>query len=130
MSSLDLSMFPTGAFPLVTLIGVSAALLGYFALSTRKQTPNLPPGPPAKWLIGNALDVPFEQEWVGWERLKRKYGPIVTLKVFGELIVTLNDPDLIVKLFEKRSSVASGRPIFVLAGQMYLRSEMHVTYTP
>jgi len=118
-----LTNLPTGTLPLAAL-GASTVLLGLLALSTRKPAPNLPPGPPTKWFIGNALDVPFEQEWLIWERLKRKYGPMVTLKVFGEYIVTLNDPDLVIKLLDKRSSVSSGRPVFVLSGKMSVRSPL------
>jgi hypothetical protein len=88
-------------------------------LSTWKPAPSkLPPGPPGKWIIGNALDIPTEQEWLGWDRLRRGYGPLVTLKVFGQLIVEVGDPRMITQLLEKRSSISSGRPIFVLSGQM------------
>jgi hypothetical protein len=118
MLSNDFPDFPVGTLSLAAL-GVSTLLLSLFALNTWK-TPNarLPPGPPGKWIIGNALDVPTEQEWVGWDRLKREYGPFVSLKVFGQLIVELNDPQMVIQLLEKRSSISSGRPIFVLSGQM------------
>jgi Cytochrome P450 len=100
-------------------LGASTVLLSLFALNKWKTpNPKLPPGPPRKWIIGNALDVPTEQEWIGWDRLKREYGPLVSLKVFGQLIVEINDPQMVIQLLEKRSSVTSGRPTFVLSGKM------------
>ena len=32
------------------------------------------PGPPGHWIIGNALDIPHEKEWLVHEKWKRQYG--------------------------------------------------------
>jgi cytochrome P450 len=119
MPSIDLTGFPTtlvdASLPLAAL-GGSAVLVCLFALNKWKA-PKRPPGPPGNWIIGNALDVPIGQEWLGWDRLRREYGNIVYLHLFGRSIVLLSDPQMIIRLLEKRSSITSDRPELVVAGK-------------
>lgn len=49
-------------------------------------------------------------------------GPISSVTVFGQHIVILNDLQLAVDLFDRKSSVFSDRPELVMCGQMYVLS--------
>lgn len=49
-----------------------------------------------------------------------KLGPISSVTVFGQHIVILNDLQLAVDLFDRKSSVFSNRPDLVFCGQMHV----------
>ncbi|KLO17020.1 cytochrome P450 [Schizopora paradoxa] len=99
--------------------------LGLFILkqildkSTKNKSLPLPPGPKRKPLIGNLLDLPQgELDWIHWFKHKDLYGPISSVTIFGQHIVILNDLQLAVDLFDRKSSVFSDRPELVFCGQM------------
>jgi hypothetical protein len=52
-------------------------------------------------------------------------GPISSLTVMGQTIITINDRALAVELLEKRSAITSGRPHTVFAIDMYVNHRLH-----
>lgn len=42
--------------------------------NARSRDARLPPGPPGKFIVGNAFDIPIEAPWVWYGGLKEKYG--------------------------------------------------------
>ncbi|KIJ32959.1 hypothetical protein M422DRAFT_183844, partial [Sphaerobolus stellatus SS14] len=69
----------------------------------------LPPGPPGKPIIGNALDMPRIREWETYARWAKEYGEIVYVNVLGTPMVFINSRRLAYEVFEKRSSLYSDR---------------------
>ncbi|KAI1127531.1 cytochrome P450 monooxygenase [Nemania abortiva] len=93
------------------MIGVKITLLLF-----KKTRGNLPPGPRGLPLLGNIRDLPpkGEREWEHWLKHKDIYGPISSITVLGTTMVILHSPELALELLEKRSSIYSSRPKFVL----------------
>ncbi|KAH9020010.1 cytochrome P450 [Lactarius pseudohatsudake] len=61
-----------------------------------------PRGPPLLPVIGNLLDVPKLSPWLAYANMSKKYGDVVCLQVFGEVVVVLCSPTAIKDLLEKR----------------------------
>lgn len=61
---------------LSTAIAFSILYLIKHVFYNTKPTAPLPPGPPAKPIIGNLADLPSpgQQDWVHWLKLKDTYG--------------------------------------------------------
>ncbi|KAI5118229.1 hypothetical protein M0805_000725 [Coniferiporia weirii] len=83
-----------------------------------KPTLPLPPGPRPLPLIENLLDLPKGFEAFHWAKHKELYGPISSLSVFGTTIVILNDAQITLDFFEKRSAIYSDRPHFLFGGDL------------
>lgn len=56
---------------LVVLSGLAAVIVGFYV--TRRQQP-LPPGPPRLPILGNALQMPTQREWLTFSEWAKKYG--------------------------------------------------------
>ncbi|KIJ43724.1 hypothetical protein M422DRAFT_169557, partial [Sphaerobolus stellatus SS14] len=78
----------------------------------------LPPGPPPKPIIGNALDMPKYIEWETYEKYTKQYGEILYLNVFGIHMIFLNSRRMVYELFERRSSIYSDRPTSIMVGDL------------
>ncbi|PYI05543.1 O-methylsterigmatocystin oxidoreductase [Aspergillus sclerotiicarbonarius CBS 121057] len=98
------------------LVRAIVALAGLYLLKSflnRNKFPApLPPGPKPKPIIGNLRDLPSpdKPDWLHWYKHKELYGPISSIRVFGETLIILNDARLAVELLEKRSVIYSDRP--------------------
>ncbi|KAI0274190.1 cytochrome P450 [Russula aff. rugulosa BPL654] len=69
-----------------------------------------PPGPPSWPIIGNLLDVPMENPWSAYVDMSKKYGDVVCLRVYSQVIVVLCSLSAIKDLLERRGEVFSERP--------------------
>ncbi|KZP19024.1 cytochrome P450 [Athelia psychrophila] len=70
----------------------------------------LPPGPPGLPLIGNLLDMPqndLSNRFSSW--CKEYKSDMIYLNILGGHIIIVNNHDILVDLFEKRSSIYSSR---------------------
>src|SRR5579871_2792544 len=109
----------------ITLINLSLVAVGILfvvikTLFREKRHAPLPPGPKAKFIIGNLADLPpaGEQEWQHWLKHKEAYGPISSVTVFGQTLVIINDFSMAVELLEKRSALHSSRPRMIFCSEM------------
>ncbi|KIJ40667.1 hypothetical protein M422DRAFT_143442, partial [Sphaerobolus stellatus SS14] len=68
-----------------------------------------PPGPPPKFLVGNAFDMPKEREWETFAEWAREYGEIVYVRMFHVDVIIVNSRRMAYELFDKRSSIYSDR---------------------
>lgn len=60
-------------------IAVALFVLGWLFvayLTTRRS--NNPPGPPGYPIVGNVLDVPMQNSWIGYHDLGRQYGKLIS----------------------------------------------------
>ncbi|KAJ0421554.1 putative cytochrome P450 oxidoreductase OrdA-like protein [Aspergillus carlsbadensis] len=103
----------TYRFAAYLAIGAIAVIIIKYISPKRTQShAPLPPGPTPLPLVGNLRDLPppGAEEWLHWLKHKDLYGPISTVKVFGQRLVILNDAQLAVDLLDKRSAIYSDRP--------------------
>jgi len=72
--------------------------------------------PPTLPVLGNLLDVPAKNAHLKFTELGRKYGSIVSLKLFNKTMVILNDAKAIRELMDSRAKSSSDRPPMHVAG--------------
>ncbi|KAH9174406.1 cytochrome P450 [Lactarius sanguifluus] len=82
----------------------------------RRRGSPYPPGPPSWPVIGNFLDVPKLSPWLAYANMSKKYGDIICLQVFGQVVVVLCSPTSIKDLFEKRGELYADRIPFAIFG--------------
>ncbi|KAJ7909964.1 cytochrome P450 [Mycena leptocephala] len=83
------------------------------------RSPNpLPPGPPGLPIIGNALQLPLERQWVTFTDWAKTYGEIVHVSAFGQSVIILNSPAAVSDLLERRSAIYSDRPYLTFVGDL------------
>ena len=119
---------------LMMIIDLFALISLFFVLLSirdhrRRRGLLYPPGPRPLPLIGNLLDVPSTFSWLTYTELSRKYGDIpsfsflfkfcsniellgdiLSLHVFGKVIVVLNTSKAAKDLLDKRGDIYSDRP--------------------
>ncbi|KAK7035401.1 hypothetical protein VNI00_011932 [Paramarasmius palmivorus] len=106
--------------PLI-LVGATALWLVWKIVFTNNERNKLPPGPFKYPLIGNALEMfkgkSFEQLMASyWE----EHGPLVHLSILGRDILFINDLQIAQELTEKRGSIYSDRPPFIMFKREFL----------
>ncbi|KAG9089248.1 hypothetical protein FS749_001496 [Ceratobasidium sp. UAMH 11750] len=84
-----------------------------------KHTSNrvsLPPGPPPKFLLGNAIEIRgADFLWTKLAEFARTYGGIITIWLLWRPVIILTDHRIVHELFEKRSAEFSNRPTIHMA---------------
>jgi len=113
------------------------SLLAYtYGVKNRRQLP-VPPGPRGIPLLGNALQLHKESNWLTfaeWAKiygecllvrrtlcLTRRYhnlGPVMHVSIISSSIIVLSSREAIFDLLEKRSLMYSGRPVVPMAGEL------------
>ncbi|OBZ74343.1 O-methylsterigmatocystin oxidoreductase [Grifola frondosa] len=78
----------------------------------------LPPGPPAKPIIGNILTLPRSGAWLLLTKYKDTFGDLVFLHGLGNQVLVLNSMKAINDLVDKRANVYSHRPVFTVVGEL------------
>lgn len=116
-TSLGLLIFISGVLlPLVWF------LVDYVRILRLRQ--RMPPGPFPLPLFGNFFDIPNEKPWIKWEQMAKEYdNPMLTLWNGRRPIIVCNDIWTISDLLDKRASIYSSRPHFVVMGDMMNMSE-------
>ncbi|KAG9005193.1 hypothetical protein FRB90_010504 [Tulasnella sp. 427] len=105
--------------PSVSPVSTAAAVLGtaalYKVLQVGRRDLDLPPGPPTRPVLGNLLDFPTSYAHLAFEKWTREYGEIFSLKIANGTIVSLNSPQAVRYVLEKKNSATSNRPeLYVL----------------
>ncbi|KAH9051252.1 cytochrome P450 [Lactarius vividus] len=108
---------PTSLLTAVDCLALSTFLYILFAFRDHRRRRGFPypPGPTPLPLIGNLRDVPMRSPWVGYAKMSKKYGDIISFQVLGEVVVVLNSSKAIRDLFDKRGELYADRnpfPIF------------------
>ncbi|KAI5116387.1 hypothetical protein M0805_006559 [Coniferiporia weirii] len=109
LHTLDPDILPGGVLIFGSLVPVLVYLVWKFALSSKHRAV-VPPGPPGKPFIGNALQFPKVEPWLKLRELGRKYGDVSQMKLFNKKLIMLNSYDAVVDLFDKRSALYCHRP--------------------
>ncbi|KAK7043906.1 hypothetical protein VNI00_008072 [Paramarasmius palmivorus] len=93
------------------LIAFAALLAAFVAWKFSKKTSSspLPPGPKPLPIIGNALDLRKDYPWKTFAEWSKQYGNLVHVSIFGQPIIVVGSAKVAYDLFEKKSSVFSGR---------------------
>ncbi|OSD07978.1 cytochrome P450 [Trametes coccinea BRFM310] len=69
-------------------------------------------------VIGNLLDLSFDQFWLRVSKWADMYGDLVYLRVFGQGILFLNSFEAAVDLLDKSGAAYAGRPLTVMCGKL------------
>ncbi|PPQ98474.1 LOW QUALITY PROTEIN: hypothetical protein CVT26_013875 [Gymnopilus dilepis] len=101
---------------LILVLSLSAYVV-YEAFSRQRQRRRSPPGPRGLPIIGNALQIPSENQFEVFAEWGAAFGDIVHIKAFSQSIVILNSLQAARDLLEKRSTIYSDRPRFVLLSE-------------
>ena len=101
------------------------------------RTPT-PPGPRGIPILGNALQIPSEYNWLTFTLWAKEYGqyahmivcyprtfhnagrlgPIMHLSVIGKPMIVLSSREAISDLLEKKNAIYSDRPVVPMAGEL------------
>ncbi|KAI0315764.1 cytochrome P450 [Amylostereum chailletii] len=126
-SESDTPFFTDGVvLALSIVLGLSVYV---FTSSRRKQLAPYPPGPPGRFIIGNALDFDVGRPWIKFTEWKEQYGDVVGLRVPGMNIVALNSQKAINDLLDRRANKYSDRPHFTVGCEI-LKLEKSMTMMP
>lgn len=104
-------------------------ILLFFLVRRRRNRDRLPPGPKGVFLLGNALQMPREREWLTYAKWSEKYGSclvqlkfetsygligdLVYLNLLGQHFMIVDTYEVAHDLLNKRSAIYSTRPHLV-----------------
>ncbi|EED79605.1 predicted protein, partial [Postia placenta Mad-698-R] len=77
-----------------------------------------PPGPPARFIIGNILQVSPLGAWFKFCQYKEQYGDLLFFHGLGNHVLVLNSMKAINDLLDKRSGIYSNRPTFTVVSEL------------
>ncbi|TCD64641.1 hypothetical protein EIP91_003843 [Steccherinum ochraceum] len=101
------------ALSTVALLFVLAVIYAaYHSAQVRRSEAALPPGPEGYPLVGNALGFPATYQWLFFSRLRRKYGDIISLKVFSRRMIIVSKREDMLALTVKKHDIYPFRPSF------------------
>ncbi|KAI9061840.1 cytochrome P450 [Trametes sanguinea] len=104
---LQLGTYSVGAFD----VGVTLLVCLLFVWIRRLNHRALPPGPRRLPLVGNIFDVPKggPNAVNAYRELAAKYGDVVVLNRYGQILLVLSSATAVMDLLEKRSAIYSDR---------------------
>ncbi|KAF8797657.1 cytochrome P450 [Phlegmacium glaucopus] len=113
-------------------IGVVFLLAFYTYKALAYPSINFPPGPKPLPIIGNVLQIPAEHQEEKFTEWAPQYGDVMHLKIFGQSMVILHSLQAARDLLDKRGSIYSDRPRFVLLSELmgWKSASTHIRYGP
>ncbi|KAF5325955.1 hypothetical protein D9611_000766 [Ephemerocybe angulata] len=111
---------------------VGAVYFAYRAITRTPSPGHLPPGPKPLPFLGNALQMPTSNHPQTFREWASVYGDIVYVRIFGQPMVIIDSLQAARDLLDKRSSIYSDRPRFVLFSELmgWHSASTHVRYGP
>ncbi|THU87354.1 cytochrome P450 [Dendrothele bispora CBS 962.96] len=77
-----------------------------------------PPGPRGLPILGNIFQLDPDRPWISYAKWKRIYGDLFQLNMAGQPILVLNSQKVVKDLLEKRSSIYSDRPKWLVVNEL------------
>jgi hypothetical protein len=106
----------------LAVLAVVVASLVYAGTRIGHRSANMPPGPPTRPFLGNIPDIPKEGAHELCRRLRKDYGPIVSLKIMSGNVIVLQSARVVKDLIDKRSAIYSSRPdMWIVQGALACR---------
>ncbi|KAI0251161.1 cytochrome P450 [Lactifluus subvellereus] len=102
---------------LFALLSFLVALRTFRDYQRRRGIP-YPPGPRPLPIVGNLFDLPKEFLWLAFTQLSKKHGDILSLHIFGRVLVVLSSHKAIKDLLERRGDIYSDRPVIPIYKMM------------
>ncbi|KAJ2934553.1 hypothetical protein H1R20_g2525, partial [Candolleomyces eurysporus] len=110
-------------------VAVVSTVLGaaYYAYRVLNAGPTVhrPPGPKPLPFIGNVLQMPTSNQPEVFRSWASNYGDVVYVQIFGQPMVIIDSLQAARDLLDKRSSIYSDRPRFVLFSELGPRFRKH-----
>ncbi|KAK2467136.1 hypothetical protein APHAL10511_000685 [Amanita phalloides] len=103
--------------PVPVAVLVLASYLAYSYINGKKDRHALPPGPPGLPVVGNALDMPTENEWLTYSDWGQKYGPICSVAALGQNVIVVNSVDIMDEM-DRKGAIYSDRPRLEMGGEL------------
>ncbi|KIK58930.1 hypothetical protein GYMLUDRAFT_202199 [Collybiopsis luxurians FD-317 M1] len=101
----------TFTFTLLQSFGALCLVIIILVFVFRRETKiPRPPGPKPQPVIGNLHQIPKEEPYRVYTEWAKKYGPLMSFRVFGQQFVMINTFETAMDLLEKRSNLYSSRP--------------------
>ncbi|KAI0061740.1 cytochrome P450 [Artomyces pyxidatus] len=108
----------------IDFVALALVLFFGFILHARRKHngPPRPPGPRGLPIIGNLLDIPKNKSWLTYAEWAKTYGDIMSVEMFGQVIVILQSSNAARDLLETGGSLYSDRltlPFFGISVDQY-----------
>ena len=102
---------------LVFILLCCATLIPYLSMLVQRRS--LPPGPFPLPIVGNCLQLPRSKPWLKYKSWRRQYSSgLITVWIGRTPNVVCNDAWSASELMDKRSSIYSSRPRYVVMGDV------------
>ncbi|PPQ72452.1 hypothetical protein CVT24_003118 [Panaeolus cyanescens] len=107
------TLWPASTISILLGIGGLSLLARY---SLQKKDRHLPPGPKPRFIIGNALDIPYKQPGQKYLEYSKELGSKLFIRflmiTITQYALVLNSREDVEELFERRAAIYSDRPEF------------------
>ncbi|KAM4695583.1 cytochrome P450 2C23-like isoform 1-T2 [Rhinophrynus dorsalis] len=101
------------------LLICTVTFLFYLLVWSRRRHPNLPPGPTPLPLLGNALQLDFQNLVKEFEKLGSQYGPVSMVYLGTRPVVVLNGYDVVKEAFLEHGDIFSNRGKLAIAEKAF-----------
>lgn len=99
-------------------LGAGIGILGFGFYLRAKPADYYGPGPRGIPILGNARQLPKEEDFKVYMEWAKKYGELIYLNVLGQPIYILGSFRVAFELMDKRSTIYSDRPYTVMASEL------------
>ncbi|RDB21787.1 hypothetical protein Hypma_010853 [Hypsizygus marmoreus] len=93
-------------------------ILAFVVLVRSRNKVRHPPGPSGLPIVGNALQIPKDKQWLVWDQWKRLYGDVIYIRIFGSPTIIVSSHKAATELLDGRGLLYSGRPRAMMAGEL------------
>ncbi|THU89922.1 cytochrome P450 [Dendrothele bispora CBS 962.96] len=100
------------------LLACVAAIIYLVFAYTRRGNKHYPQGPPGIPIVGNALQIPNDRQWLKFHEWKKEYGDVMRITVLGHPSIILSSLKAANDLLESRGTIYSNRPDAIMAGEL------------